>query len=305
MSVGRLPVRFLVLGPDQGWHANQLRTACRHRGIDVDFAAYESLRSTVDQCPRNECTAGSLESFDAILTRTMPAASMEQLTYRLAVLHSIADNLGATQTPIVNSPRGLEWAIDKFATSIRLASLGYPVPETHVVQNRNDALAAFDSLGGDCVIKPIFGGEGRGVMRVQDRELAWTCFSTLEQLQASIVVQRFVSPGGRDTRLLVIGDRVLGFRRTNEKSFRTNVAGGATCDMIAVDSKLSEDALRITGALKLEFASVDIIDNDNGPPLFLEVNAIPGWKGAQTVCGDSIAEMIIERLWNLSDKTSQ
>ncbi|WP_149498545.1 ATP-grasp domain-containing protein [Roseiconus lacunae] len=308
--------RFLMLGPSEGWHAEQLRAACRRHGCRVDAAGYESLASitatphstgsfsgnSIADRPvttRHRCDAGPIEQYDGILTRTMPAASMERLTYRLAVLHGIADRIEGRPIAMVNPPRGLEWAIDKFATSMRLAAAGYPVPDTEVVQDRSEALDAFDRLGSDCIVKPIFGGEGRGVMRVSDRELAWTCFSSLEQLQATILIQRFVSPGGRDTRLLVIGDRVLGFRRINERSFRTNLKTGSSCERVDVDPAHVEAARSITRRFGLQFASVDIIDNDHGPPLFLEVNAIPGWKGAQSVCDDSIADLVIDRLRQL------
>ncbi|OYP32302.1 RimK family alpha-L-glutamate ligase [Rhodopirellula sp. MGV] len=295
--------RFLMLGPESGWHVNQLRAACDRHGCDFQSATYESLRSSIDRQTYNHCSAGRIDTFDGILTRTMPAASMELLTYRLAVLHGIVDGECGQQVAMINPPRGLEWAIDKFATTMRLAAAGFPVPETRVVQNRQDALEAFAELGGDCIVKPVFGGEGRGVMRVRDRELAWTCFSTLEQLNAIIIVQRFIPPGGRDTRLLVIGERVLSFRRSNDQSFRTNVASGAKCEAIETDSLLASQAVEIARKLGLHFASVDIIDNVAGPPLFLEVNAIPGWKGAQSVCGENIAELIVECLRHLSSQT--
>ncbi len=81
---------------------------------------------------------GTLDQFDVVLTRTMPPGSLEQITFRLAILHSHAER----GQPIVNQPRGLEIAIDKFATLARVASLGFDVPETRVVQiaQRSDSI---------------------------------------------------------------------------------------------------------------------------------------------------------------------
>ncbi len=291
--------RLLMLGPDRGWHAEQLRAAACRQGHRLDIAPWESIAARIadGRSPVSlQSDQQQLSDYDAILTRTMPAGSMEQITFRLAALHAIADRLTPHPTAIVNPPRALEWSIDKFASLARLASAGLPTPSTRVVQSRREAMHAFEELGGDCVVKPIFGGEGRGVMRISNAQLAWTSFSTLEQLDAVLQIQSFVPPGGRDTRLLVVGEQVFGVRRHNEHCFRSNVSAGATCQRIEVEACMKATAKRITELFGLVFASVDLIDNDQGPPLFLEVNAIPGWKGAQSVIDESIAEHVITAL---------
>lgn len=303
---GDVSRRFLMLGPESGWHAEQLQSAAKRFGHRLDIATYESLRASIDSGHATgwfSCDRGRLDDYDAILTRTMPSGSMEKITFRLAILHAIADSLVSQKTAIINPPRALEWSIDKFATLTRLAAAGYPTPPTRFVQSRREAMQAFEELGGDCVIKPIFGGEGRGVMRVCDAQLAWYTFSTLEQLDAVLQVQSFVGPGGKDTRLLVVGDRVFGIRRTNQHSFRSNVSAGASCHRIEIPDDLAVTAKRIAALFGLVFASVDMIDNDHGPPMYLEVNAIPGWKGAQSVIDESIAEHIIRTLQTESLRT--
>ena len=238
--------RLLALGPDEGWHADQLKSAAARLGRQLVYAPYESLRSTIKNGPATTtCSAGDLCDFDAVICRTMPSGTLEQITFRLATLHAAQ----ACGVCIINPPRTLELAIDKFATLAIVASLGYRVPDTTVAQSRKDALSAFDSFGGDVVVKPIFGGEGRGVMRIHDRQLAWYAFSTLEQLGAVLYVQKFVPPGGRDTRMLVIGDSVIGVRRINPNDFRTNVAGGATGHPVTLSPAMVAAARRIADAL--------------------------------------------------------
>ncbi len=288
-------MRFLCLGAGAGWHSSELLRAAESSGATLTSATYESLHAHIESGQTVlRCEAGRLDTFDAILTRTMPAGSMETITFRLAVLHHLWDQ--PLRPAIVNPPRALELAIDKFATLARVQQLGYAVPETNVVQTRREAMNAWASLGGDCIIKPIFGGEGRGVMRIADRELAWTAFSTLERLDAVMYVQRFVPPGGCDTRLLVIGDEVLGVRRSNEHDFRANVAGGGRCDPITLSSEQVEMAHRITDSLGLRFAAVDIVHDHDDNAKVIEVNGIPGWKGAQSVTAFSIADRIVNLL---------
>ncbi|MFG0261623.1 MAG: RimK family alpha-L-glutamate ligase, partial [Novipirellula sp. JB048] len=169
--------RILVLGCGRGWHAKQLQAAANARGCTLQFSDYESLFAAIGpQSPSSpdgvqlgvdRFTPESSPSarFDAVLARSMPAGSLEKITFRLAVLHAWAGDTvaNATPIPVINSPRAMEIAIDKFATLALLRRLGYLVPETIVVQSRSEAMAAFEHLGGDCVVKPIFGGEGRGV----------------------------------------------------------------------------------------------------------------------------------------------
>ncbi len=284
--------KLLVLGSDQGWHADQLRAASAARSCQLFFAPYETLSAKVTDDGRTQlfCAAGQLDDFSSLVTRTMPSGSFERIMFRLAVLHEYIRRSGV----VINSPRSLEIAIDKFATLAVISSLGYPVPDTRVVQSRREAMDAFRDLGGDCVVKPIFGGEGRGVMRIQNAELAWTSFATLDQLDAVHYVQAFVPPGGCDLRLLVIGSDVFGVRRTNANDFRTNVSGGGQCQAIQISDEQRRLALQITHAIGLRFASVDLLDADDGPPRVVEVNGIPGWQGAQQVLPHSIAAAIVD-----------
>jgi len=293
--------KFLCLGGGDGWHSNELRRAAEKFGCDLYFATYQSLQSSLgDSGSVLMCDAGNVNDFDAILTRTMPAGTLEQITFRLALLHQLA---AETRVALVNPPAGLEIAIDKYATLAHVSSLGYPVPETIVVQSRREAIDAFQSLGGDCIVKPLFGGEGRGVMRICDAELAWYTFSTLEQLGAVIYVQQFVPPGGRDTRLLVVGETVHAVRRQNHNDFRTNVISGAFAESIEPAREQSQMAIEICASIGLKFASVDLIDTEDGGQKVLEVNAIPGWKGAQGVTVTNIAESIVNLLQTESSRT--
>ena len=129
MPTGACSLRFLVLGPDQGWHADQLTAAAVAAGHRLQFAPYESLSAQLDghtaqlKGPAEHqvcCAAGPLSDFDVVLTRTMPVGSLEQITFRLATLHAIDGGLSADRSTagpvVINSPRALETAIDKYAT---------------------------------------------------------------------------------------------------------------------------------------------------------------------------------------------
>ena len=71
----------------------------------------------------------------------------------------------------------IECAVDKYLTTARLVDAGLPVPRTIVCENAEAAQVAFEQLGGDVVVKPVFGAEGRGILRVSDPDLALRTFA--------------------------------------------------------------------------------------------------------------------------------
>ncbi len=163
-----------------------------------------------------------LSDVDAILVRSMPLGSLEQVIFRVNALHA-AESSGKA---VVNKPRTLEIAIDKWLTLANVSRLGIQTPRTIVCQTRDQAMQAFESLNGDVVVKPIFGGEGRGLMRVACPDMAWRIFGTLEVNQSVIYLQEFVKHHGYDLRLLMIGEEIFAMKRINKDDWRTNVARG-------------------------------------------------------------------------------
>src|SRR5581483_6435924 len=155
-----------------------------------------------------------------VIVRTMPPGSLEQVVFRM-------DALQRCGARVLNPPRALEVCVDKYLASAQLDAAGLPVPPTVACQDSEAALEAFHRLGGDVVVKPLFGAEGRGMVRVADPELAWRTFRTLERLQAVLYLQQFVVHPGWDLRAFVLGDRVLtAMRRHARADWRTNVAQG-------------------------------------------------------------------------------
>ncbi len=289
-----------------GWHLAELQSAAGRLGVELSFADYESFHARIELGGSRSCVVEEtrdvarrrqlhLDEVDGIFTRTMPAGSMEQILFRLAVLHDEYDRRAQCDRArsIVNPPASLELAIDKYATLTRVARMDIPTPPTAVAQSRSDAMRLFGELGGDVVVKPIFGGEGRGVMRIQDAELAWTTFSTLGQLGAIFYVQQFVAPGGCDVRLLIIGPYVHAIRRTCPLGFRTNMRAGGRAELIEMRSEWEHLARRVCSEFKLTLAAIDLLETSNGNEYRLvEINAIPGWKGAQGVVPVNLAEQI-------------
>ncbi len=173
----------------------------------------------------------------------MPPGSLEQVVFRMDVLHRF-ESAGAR---VLNPPRALETCIDKYLAGVRLDAAGLPVPPTVVCQDAEAALDAFHRLGGDVVVKPLFGSEGRGMVRVADEEIAWRTFRTLERTQAVLYLQQFVPHPGWDLRGFVIGKRVVAaMRRHARTGWRTNVAQGGRTEAVTLTTE--EERLTLAAA---------------------------------------------------------
>jgi RimK family alpha-L-glutamate ligase len=197
----------------------------------------------------------------------------------------------------LNPPRAVETCVDKYLTNVRLAAAGLPTPPTHVAQRADDACDAFERLGGDVVVKPVFGAEGRGMVRVSDRELAWRTFRVLEQTGQLIYQQRFIHHPGHDLRVFVMGGKVrAAMRRRAANDWRTNVAQGGTTERAELTRQEAELAVHAAEAVGCPIAGVDLLPGPRGELYVVEVNAVPGWKALAPTCGVDVAAEIVRFL---------
>jgi ribosomal protein S6--L-glutamate ligase len=231
-----------------------------------------------------------LSEFDVVLVRTMPAGTLEQVVFRMDAL----GRLEAAGCVVINPPRAIESAVDKYLASAKLHEAGLPTPRTLVCQTIDAALDGFERLGGDVVVKPLFGGEGRGMTRVCDQALAERAFRLLTQLGAVIYLQEFIPHEGYDLRLLVLGDRVLTARRSNPNDWRTNVSRGATMAPADPPPHLADMARRAADALGAPLAGVDLLPARDGQVYVLEVNAVPGWRALAKTLDIDVAALVLE-----------
>lgn len=302
-------MQVLILSARTGWHTDELCRALMAHGHHVRVAPYESLVAEIgersDRSDRSTRSDRSLTfvrsndsnafAFDAVLARIIPNGSLEQIIFRVNALHWIQQR----GIPVVNSARAIERSVDKFYTTALLQEAGLPVPETVVCDRADAAMEATRRMlasGGEVIIKPIFGSMGHGLVRIADAELAWRVIRPLEQLRSVFYVQRAIDSGGRDVRLFVVGERVVGVieRTAPPGDWRTNVARGGIARAIEPSSEWKEYALTAARAVGAYYAGVDLLESRSGEVFVLEVNGIPGWKGLQSATGIDVASSIVD-----------
>ncbi|MFZ0217347.1 MAG: alpha-L-glutamate ligase, partial [Candidatus Dormiibacterota bacterium] len=165
-----------------------------------------------------------LDALDLLIIRGLPRGSLEQVIFRVDALHVLARH----GVRCVNSPRTIERTVDKSWASAVLAGAGVPTPPTIVCERYEGAMRAFERLGGDIVVKPLFGAMGSGIVRVEDRDVAHRVFRALELERTVYYVQRTIADAGRrDLRALVVGAEIAGAMERVTDSWRANIARGA------------------------------------------------------------------------------
>lgn len=283
-------MRFAVLAAAESWYLRDLQRAAAN-DFELTQVPFERLagRLGVDG-PRWFAADQSLDPFDAVLVRTMPPGSLEQVVLRMDLLGRYERAGGI----VVNAAKAVEAAVDKYLTNALLEAAGFETPPTIVCQTSDEALEAFRELGGDVVLKPLFGSEGRGMTRVSDPDLALRAFRMLEQLGAVLYLQKFIPHEGCDLRLLVVGDQVLGMRRSNPLDWRTNVSRGATGTPFFPDAELAQQARRAAAAVGASLAGVDFLPGRDGRLYAIEVNAVPGWKALARAHSLDVARLVLE-----------
>jgi ribosomal protein S6--L-glutamate ligase len=293
-------MHIAVLCQADSWYFRDLLRAAagQHTLTAVDFSA---LRTTINQQAAFTCGKLDLLAVDAVIIRTMPPGSLEQVVFRMDLLA----RLEAAGVVVLNGPKAIEAAVDKYLTTAKLQAAGLQVPRTAVCQDWHEAMQAYESLGSDCVLKPLFGGEGRGIARLNEEALAARAFRLLDQLGSVIYLQEYIEHEGFDLRVLQIGDQAWGMRRRNANDWRTNISRGGIAEPLEVSEELRELATRSAAAVGAEIAGVDLLPDGRDGYYVLEVNAVPGWKALAEATGVDVADQVLRHVAEVVKKRKQ
>ena len=287
--------RIAIFTDDPGWHGKQLRRAFSSLGYSSDYVSLTECRFTIKYGYQPLVIPGFEQALpDAAFVRGVPGGSLEEVVLYLDVLHA----LKVMSVPVYNDGHAVERSVDKGMTSFLLYHAGLPTPLTWVLRNKADALSIAENelkKGHFLISKPLFGSQGEGIRRIEKMtDLFW-----LTQSNGVYYLQRFVNCSGvgfSDHRVFVINGHAVAAMRRRGKSWLNNVARGASCEPVDLEPELAELAIKATAALAMDYAGVDIIQDRDGCYTIIEVNSIPAWKGLESVCDVTIADLLAEDL---------
>lgn len=211
------------------------------------------------------------------------------------------DRLGV---PLYNGCRAVTLCDDKMSTYIALSNAGIPMPDTlpgllcfrpeEPIRMRS-AEAAERALGYPMVIKEAYGSLGRGVYLVRDRN---ELMQKAEEVKCKPhLLQRFVATSaGRDLRVIVVGDTVLGgMLRVSSGDFRSNIGAGGTGTAYAVPPDVQALARKVAKLLGLDYCGIDFLFGEHGFTV-CEVNSNAFFQTFERVTGCNVAKAYVQHI---------
>lgn len=280
--------RIVIFNDTHGWHSQQLSDALAGFGYDCVLADLADCRIDLSQSGGIRIPGFSEDLPAAAVVRGIAPGSLEQITLRMDVLHTLRE-LGV---PVLNPAAAVELTVDKARTSLRLHRAGLPTPATFATENARQAtqIATREfARGHRLVIKPLFGCQGKGVALLEN-------LADLEQAMPVgevFYLQHYLPPAtdGRwqDWRLMVVNDEVIAAMSRQADHWITNFAQGAQVFAAPVTPEMASLARAATRAVEADYAGVDLICDQHGGFQVLEVNSVPAWKGLYQATGADIA----------------
>lgn len=290
-----MSVKIGILSSQRGYHVRALEEAIRNRQCEPVYFPVARLAGVVGGRPALHVGGESLEDCRALLVRTIPTGSLEQIIFRMDALH----RLEALGIKVVNSASAIERTVDKYYTSFLLADSGIPTPRTVVTEDFQTALATCVEMK-DVILKPLFGSEGKGMVRISDEETAYRVLRAWELNRYIYYIQEYLPHFQKDIRVFVVGDSVVAAMLRTGAGWKTNYSRGAKIEPISLSTEDADLALKAAQLLKLDYAGVDLMPAEDGKTYVLEINSIPGWRGLQKTTEQSIADRIIHNVLSRS-----
>lgn len=224
------------------------------------------------------------------LLRSFGPGSTEQLTRRI----SMVEHMEMSGIRVVNPCYAFRRSRDKYATQYTLAKNGLPVPYTYTTESINEGYKITEVYK-KLIFKPILSSMGKGAVLFEDPDLAYNAFKSLNRFYQPLILQKYIPNPGRDIRVFVIGDNVIGsaYKYRAPGKWKTNVAQGGHMTNEKVPEDICELGIKATKAMGLDYSGVDIIESPSGP-VILEVNASPGWQALNQAADIKIADEIVK-----------
>ena len=292
MSAG---LRVAIVTDEPAWHGTELRRALEARNAEVRFVSLRECRLEPARAGSGIVVPGFEDHLpDGVMVRDLPGGTLEQVVLRLDLLHALRE-LGV---PVYNDARVIERTVDKGMTSLLLQHAGVPTPPTCVTEAPAQARAFFHSetsAGHQVVVKPLFGSLGAGLTRLT----AGAERPGAPEVHGVWYLQRYVETGAgtagwHDWRVLVVGGRAVAGMIRRGRGWISNVAQGAHCEPVQLESDLERLSIAATVAVGADHAGVDLVRDVEGRLLVLEVNGIPAWKGLQGVTPIDLADRVAD-----------
>jgi RimK family alpha-L-glutamate ligase len=226
---------------------------------------------------------------DAVFVRSISAGTLEQITFRLGLLHALRES----GVRIWNDARAIERCIDKSMTTFLLHKAGIPTPRTRTMEGDAPATSYVTDAQRPLIFKPLFGSQGKGLLKIDRLE----DLPPAEAADNIYYLQDYVPATGaefEDWRVIATRSRIIAAMGRRAGHWITNVHQGGSPVPCRPTPEMEELTAAALAAVDADYAGVDLIRAPDGQLMVLEVNSNPSWRGLQSVADVDIAEAIVE-----------
>lgn len=283
-----MPARIAVVADRVAWEERRLIENGPAHGLHVEWVNDESLALGHPEEPR-------LRDWDAVLVRCRSYT-------RGGLVATLAEAAGGPV--VVNSAHAIHTCENKAVLRAALRSAGVPVPDFRLALSRRDFEKALDELEWPLVLKPVFGGMGKRVTLIRDRDLAGSVYDYVEDLGHAFEQACLVEPyigGGTSVRCLVVGREVVAAAEFTGAGgdWRNNAALGNSSRAVARDAEILKVVDGVVDVLGPGLYGVDLFRTPDGL-VVNEVNHAPGFRAVASVNDDAdIAAAVARHLLEL------
>jgi len=198
--------------------------------------------------------------------------------------------------PVVNPSIVAERCGDKYITSQILAREGIPTPRVLMAFDEEAALAAVETLGYPCVLKPVVGSWGRLLAKVDNRSTAESLIehkATLGVNHQVFYIQEYINKPGRDIRAFVIGEEPICAIYRSSESWITNTARGGIASNCPVTAEIDDLCRRAARAVGGGLLALDLFETESGLTIN-EINHTMEFRNSIATTGVNIPEKMVD-----------
>jgi tetrahydromethanopterin:alpha-L-glutamate ligase len=199
--------------------------------------------------------------------------------------------------PIINPTTGLENAGNKFITTFLMEVNKIPHPKTVITEDIDKALIWTEKFK-DCVLKPLFGNQGKGLVRLKNKSMIsrLNLLNEFKKKNGVFYIQEFiVNPNNvyRDIRAFVIGDEVVSAMYRTSDDWITNVHQNGKPKPCKITDEIEDLAIKAKNATGLIYGGVDLMESEEGLKV-IEVNGSPSWEALSRISDVDITEKLVD-----------
>lgn len=220
----------------------------------------------------------------------------------------LAKHLEKMGYKVFNSSNAIEYCDHKGLMHLMLSNKNINMPQTILspmifdcsLNNKDYLIRCYDVLGESVIIKESMGSFGMQVYLINNKEEFISKVSELNKKNIDFIIQENIeSSFGKDIRVNIIGDKVVGaMLRESKSDFRANISQGGMGKLIELTKEQKDIALKAHRALKLDFSGVDLLFGKDGEPLLCEVNSNLNFLSFEKIWGKSFGLKILEYILN-------